>query len=199
MAMRQAQRALLHAFRQTAPSKISLMTFATKDTAMVSPMASCSRGWQIQLIHAQQFSSTGLGSEEHDGESGLEEIGLDYGRSHILERLFTDNISPELSDEEGKAALFAGRAWYASELRLKSFEDLHSLWFVLLRERNLLETERLRAKSEGVPLANHARLKKVRKSMARLKTVLKERSLEYEKRRALQAGEETEGAKLGEL
>ncbi|KAF2076029.1 hypothetical protein CYY_002643 [Polysphondylium violaceum] len=67
----------------------------------------------------------------------------------------------------------AGRAWTASDLRGKSFEDIHKLWFVLLKERNKLYSEKETTKNNT--LANPLRLPKVKQSMTAIKVVLGER------------------------
>ena len=70
----------------------------------------------------------------------------------------------------------AGRAWEASELRLKSFDDLHALWFVCLKERNMLLSERLYYRQVGQAAPDGLRMGKVRTTMRLIKTVLGERA-----------------------
>ncbi|KAG2057749.1 MRP-L47-domain-containing protein [Suillus hirtellus] len=78
-----------------------------------------------------------------------------------------------------------GESWKAAELRRKSFKDLHTLWYVLLRERNLLAAQREEARRIGVSnpesLAGIKKDVQCRKSMARIKYVVNERRLLYEK------------------
>ncbi|CEG66867.1 Putative MRP-L47-domain-containing protein [Rhizopus microsporus] len=86
--------------------------------------------------------------------------------------------------------VWTGRSWKAKELRQKSFEDLHKLWYVLLKERNLLATQKHEANRLNLPKqiwTNEGRMRKCQKSMARIKCVLYERQREYEKLMAEQA------------
>jgi len=70
----------------------------------------------------------------------------------------------------------AGKSWKARDLRNKSWDDLHKLWYVLLKERNLLQSEKLRLRAQAQSLPNPLRLAKVRKSMGGIKVVLSERA-----------------------
>lgn len=56
-----------------------------------------------------------------------------------------------------------GRGWKASELRNKSFEELHKLWFVLLKERNLLATQEAESRRLGQMFFGKHREIKVKK------------------------------------
>ncbi|GMJ06707.1 hypothetical protein like AT1G07830 [Hibiscus trionum] len=71
-----------------------------------------------------------------------------------------------------------GRSWKASELRLKSWDDLHKLWYVLLKEKNMLMTQRQMLHAQNLRFPNLERIPKVRKSMCRIKQVLTERAIE---------------------
>ncbi|KIY46509.1 MRP-L47-domain-containing protein [Fistulina hepatica ATCC 64428] len=77
----------------------------------------------------------------------------------------------------------AGRPWMAAELRLKSFKDLHTLWYVCAREQNVLFTQREEYRRiSGFPASqyNSEDVRRVHKTMARIKQVLNERRRAYE-------------------
>ena len=58
--------------------------------------------------------------------------------------------------------VFQGRAWEASELRLKSFKDLHTLWYVAAREQNLLATQKEEVRRMGASAEFQVPIEKVR-------------------------------------
>lgn len=80
-----------------------------------------------------------------------------------------------------------GRAWRPEELRLKSHDDLHKLWYVLLKEKNKLKSDWLISQQLGQMFYGSSELLKVRASMARLLTIVNERKkLRNEYRRHLE-------------
>ncbi|KAI0034644.1 mitochondrial 39-S ribosomal protein L47 (MRP-L47)-domain-containing protein, partial [Vararia minispora EC-137] len=114
-------------------------------------------------------------------------LGIQVKPNHGLWAFFR-----RVPDEEGVEKYHAldpvhmllGRSWTAAELRRKSFKDLHTLWYVLARERNLLATQReaarrLSGSTEKIRLFQ-VREMRCRKSQAHIKLVLNERRLMYE-------------------
>ncbi|KAM0683493.1 Replication factor C (RF-C) subunit [Mitosporidium daphniae] len=73
-----------------------------------------------------------------------------------------------------------GRSWSAAELRLKSFEDLHKLWFVCLKELNVLSTQETFASRRHVEWNGTSRILKTRLTMKRIRQVVRERKKMYE-------------------
>ncbi|XP_075503386.1 uncharacterized protein LOC142540848 [Primulina tabacum] len=90
-----------------------------------------------------------------------------------LEEFFEVDRNPE----DDKPVVY-GRSWKASELRLKSWDDLNKLWYVLLKEKNMLMTQRQMLHAQNLRFPNPERVPKVRKSMCRIKHVLTERALD---------------------
>ncbi|TNY19036.1 mitochondrial 39-S ribosomal protein L47 (MRP-L47)-domain-containing protein [Rhodotorula diobovata] len=95
---------------------------------------------------------------------------------HPLWRFFHDQQPLEAPD---KRVDYSSRPWTAPELRALPFDQLHALWYVLLRERNVLLTQREEARRVRVDLGGFSavpdKLRMCQKSMARIKQVLSER------------------------
>ena len=103
-----------------------------------------------------------------------------------LSRRFAQLIGSEVlpatfTDMAGESKPSIGKAWSPGLLRLKSNEDLHKLWYVLLKEKNLILADKQLLRQHRMPLDFKQKLLKVRQSMARLLTVVRERDIEAEK------------------
>merc|ERR1712137_294670 len=85
---------------------------------------------------------------------------------------------------EKEATARSGDPWPAVLLRLKAFEDLHKLWYVLLKEKNFLLAEQHEARQRKLQWEQHGRLKKVKLGMKRILTVLSRREIHQQSLRA---------------
>ncbi|VVC93516.1 unnamed protein product [Leptidea sinapis] len=72
-----------------------------------------------------------------------------------------------------------GRGWKLDELRIKSNTDLHKLWYVLLKERNMLYTMEHECNEQVKLFPNPERIDKVQESMNNIETVVRERNVAY--------------------
>jgi len=61
------------------------------------------------------------------------------------------------------------------ELRRKSYDDLHKLWIVLYKEKNMLTTEAELCRRNAEYFPQPERRQKVKKSMGAIKIVIGER------------------------
>lgn len=85
----------------------------------------------------------------------------------------------EPESQWGAKEIKSGRAWKKEELRIKSNSDLHKLWFVLLKERNMLLTMQEAGKEQLELFASPERIDKVEESMCNLEDVVRERNKAY--------------------
>jgi len=107
-------------------------------------------------------------------------IGLKYVKN--TSPLHTSSVRLDLSEffeterNRGETKVRVGREWKTDELRLKSNEDLHKLWFILLKERNMLLTMQHAYQEDYVAMPNPERIDKVEMSMENLEEVVRERN-----------------------
>mmetsp|Transcript_48596 Transcript_48596/g.128168 ORF Transcript_48596/g.128168 Transcript_48596/m.128168 type:complete len:238 (+) Transcript_48596:60-773(+) len=94
------------------------------------------------------------------------------------------NRDPAISSGAKLGNAISGDPWPAVLLRMKSFQDLHKLWYVCLKEKNFLLAEQHEAKQQRIRWKHHGRLKKVKLSMKRILTVLSRREIHQQALRA---------------
>lgn len=104
---------------------------------------------------------------------------FDVSPDHPLWGFFRDQKALRTLDELDSDS----REWLMPELRRKSFEDLHRLWYLVLQERNVLAREvRLLELITYRKTQGHQDLDdKLKLTQKRIKTVLLERQTAYER------------------
>ncbi|XP_076869755.1 large ribosomal subunit protein uL29m [Brachyhypopomus gauderio] len=138
---------------------------------------------KISLSTKSQYSSTGLGNYHSCPQSNPVQYRFLHTSSSRwgLEEFF------DLPENWGETTVKSGAPWTSRQLRAKSNEDLHKLWYVLLKEKNMLLTIEQEAKRQCVQMPSPERIKKVERSMRRLDGVVNDREKSL---RLLQTGQE---------
>ncbi|KAI0238324.1 39S ribosomal protein L47, mitochondrial [Lamellibrachia satsuma] len=99
----------------------------------------------------------------------------------------------------GESSVKVGRPWKLDELRLKSNTDLHKLWYVLLKERNVIMTMEAEYKRQSELFPSPERLEKVEESMENLLDVVAERDRAYHLLETGETGEPGERVAINQL
>ncbi|CAG9853880.1 unnamed protein product [Phyllotreta striolata] len=89
----------------------------------------------------------------------------------------------------GAQEVKSGRSWTKDELRIKSNADLHKLWYILLKERNMLLTMEEESKQQVRLFPSPERLDKIADSMENLECVVRERNRAYHELETGETGE----------
>ena len=140
--------------------------------------------------HAEKLKAVAKTKEAADAEiEGKEEEDEDdikqpTVRIRKLNNKYKDNPAPlmEFFDDYsnwGEESVKTGREWRVDDLRLKSNDDIHKLWFILYKERNMLLTMLEESRDQVELFPSPERLDKVEQSMLNIEEVVKERNKAY--------------------
>ncbi|CAD1812687.1 Mitochondrial 39-S ribosomal protein L47 (MRP-L47) family protein [Candida parapsilosis] len=105
---------------------------------------------------------------------------------HPLWQFFPLGNKTKSAIRESEELDLDSREWTSAELRRKSFEDLHTLWYLTLKERNVLAREVRLGESLGMGDFRQFNMldNKLIKTQKRIKQVLLERHIAFERAQA---------------
>ena len=132
-------------------------------------MVSCVRKATTEEIAAEQIKA-----ESNRTAEIKKEVKKKYEKNPSQLMEFFEDM-----ENWGAQSVRSGRSWSKEELRIKCNSDLHKLWFVLYKERNMLLTMQELAKSEKELFPSPERVEKVEESMVNLEDVVRERNKAY--------------------
>ncbi|KAH0690464.1 hypothetical protein KY289_017822 [Solanum tuberosum] len=108
------------------------------------------------MLAARLFGRTFLAAAKSESSAAAAASSSAARTLNPLEQFFEVDRTPE----DDKPIVY-GRGWKASELRLKSWDDLQKLWYVLLKEKNMLMTQRQMLNAQNLRFPNPERISKI--------------------------------------
>mmetsp|Transcript_19567 Transcript_19567/g.48729 ORF Transcript_19567/g.48729 Transcript_19567/m.48729 type:complete len:203 (+) Transcript_19567:72-680(+) len=155
---------------------------ANRGLGMVSRQFRATPERSVAAIASDSIASSSKASSQRSLDSNSYNIQLMQHRSYSSSVPTNKEYAPnpldafrDPVDRQTRMQESVGRQWSVKELRRKSYEDLHRLWYVLYKEKNMLLTEQQLSRRRQLMFPQPERFQKVQKSMGAIRQVLGER------------------------